>query len=152
MPSDRQVTANRKNAQKSTGPRSKEGREVSRRNALHLGLAISIRTDPAVCDDIEKLANVLSSSDENQNPRESVRVAAEAQFELLRIRKTRAWLFETLYFGKPATSDSLAKLNDELAKLERYERRAFSKRRRALRLMWRPRHPEGCPREIVSEL
>jgi predicted phage-related endonuclease len=30
--------------------------------------------------------------------------------------------------------ESLTKLNDELAKLERYERRAFSKRRRALQL------------------
>jgi hypothetical protein len=41
-------------------------------------------------------------------------------------------LFETLYLGKLAASDGLAKLNHELAKLERYERRAFSRRRRAL--------------------
>jgi hypothetical protein len=133
MPSDQQVAANRANAQKSTGPRSKVGREISRRNSLRLGLAISIRADAAVHDDIEKLAKMLTSSDKNQILPENVRVAAEAQFELLRIRRTRAWLFETLYFGKPATSDGLEELNKELAKLERYERRAFSRRKRALR-------------------
>jgi hypothetical protein len=50
----------------------------------------------------------------------------------LRIRKIRAWLFETLYFVQSAVPGTVAKLNNELAKLERYERRAFSKRKRAL--------------------
>ena len=132
MPSDQQVAANKKNAKKSTGPRSKTGRAISRRNALRHGLAINVRADPAVHDDIERLAKVLSPSDDAQDRSENVRAAAEAQFDLLRIRRIRAWLFETLYFGKPATSDSLAKLTDELARLERYERRAFSRRRCAL--------------------
>jgi len=135
MPSDQQVAANRKNAKKSTGPRSKTGRETSRRNALRYGLAINVRADPGVHDDIEKLAKALSPSGATPDLCESVRAAAEAQFDLLRIRRTRAWLSETLNFGKPTTSDSLAKLNDELAKLERYERRAFSRRKRAVRLM-----------------
>jgi hypothetical protein len=132
MPSDQQVAANQKNAKKSTGPRSKTGRAISRRNALRHGLAINVRADPAVHDDIERLAKVLSPSDDAQDRSENVRAAAEAQFDLLRIRRIRAWLFETLYFGKPATSDSLARLNDELAKIERYERRALSRRKRAL--------------------
>ena len=135
MSSVQQVAANRRNAKKSTGPRSKTGREISRGNALRFGLAISIRADPAVHDDIEKLAKVLSLPVDTQDTCENARVAAEAQFDLLRIRRIRAWLFETLYFGKPATSDSLTKLNDQLAKLERYERRAFSRRKRALRLI-----------------
>ena len=135
MPSDQQVAANQKNAEKSTGPRSKAGREISRRNALRYGLATSIRADPAVHDDIEKLAKVLSLSDGIQGLCENARIAAEAQFDLQRIRRIRAVLFETLYFGKPAASDRLAKLTNELAKLERYERRAFSRRKRALRLM-----------------
>ena len=44
-------------------------------------------------------------------------------------------LFQTLYFRKRTSSGGLAKLTNELAKLERYERRAFSKRKRALRLI-----------------
>ncbi len=46
-------------------------------------------------------------------------------------RKIRAFLFETL----SPTLSNLAEVNDKLAKLERYERRAFSRRNRALREM-----------------
>jgi hypothetical protein len=134
MASDRQIAANRRNAKKSTGPRS-GSRGRSRLNALRHGLAVPIGTDPAFHDDLEMLANVLSISRGMQMVSESSRDAARAELDLLRIRKTRAWLFETLYFAYPADSDRLAELNDKLAKLERYERRAFSRRKRALRAM-----------------
>ena len=133
MLSDRQIAANRNNAKKSTGPRSKEGREVSRRNARRHGLAIDIGTDPAFHDDIEKLARVLSLSSGRLKVSEHAREAAEAQLDLTRIRKIRARLFETLFFADTASPDRLAELNDKLAKLERYERRACSRRKRALR-------------------
>jgi hypothetical protein len=131
MPSDRQIAANRNNAKKSTGPRSEAGREASRRNARRHGLAIAIRTDPAFQDDIEKLAKALSLSRGMQNVDERAREAAGAELDLLRIRKIRAFLFETL----SATLSNLAEVNDKLAKLERYERSAFSRRNRALREM-----------------
>jgi hypothetical protein len=133
MTSDRKTAANRNNAQKSTGPRSKAGREISRRNSLRHGLAIDIGADPAFHDGIEKLAKALLCG--TQKISEPAREAAEAQLDLLRIRRIRAWLFETLYFLQSAVPDTVAKLNNELAKLDRYERRAFSKRKRALRLM-----------------
>jgi hypothetical protein len=54
----------------------------------------------------------------------------------MRIRKIRTSLFEKLSLvANDGTSGSLAELNDKLAKLERYERRAFSRRKRALRQM-----------------
>src|SRR5258707_14276124 len=130
MPSERQIAANRRNAKKSTGPRSKAGREASRRNARRHGLAIAIETDPAFHRDIEELAKTLSVS---QDADEYARDAARAEFDLLRIRKIRASLFETLSLVTDSASGSLAELNDKLAKLERYERRAFSRRKRALR-------------------
>jgi hypothetical protein len=137
LPSDRQIAANRNNAKKSTGPRSEAGRQASRRNARRHGLAISIGTDPAFHDDIEKLAKALSLSRGTQSVDERAREAAGAELDLLRIRKIRAWLFETLHFATngAATPGSLAELNDKLAKLERYERRAFSRRKRLLREM-----------------
>lgn len=136
MPSDRQIAANRNNAKKSTGPRSDAGRAASRRNARRHGLAIVIGTDPAFQDEIEKLAKTLSLSRGVQHVDERAREAAEAELDLLRIRKVRAWVLETLYFaGNGATSSNLAEVNDKLAKLERYERRAFSRRKRALREM-----------------
>ena len=136
MASDRQIAANRRNAKKSTGPRSEAGRKASRRNARRHGLAVAIETDPAFHDDIEKLARVLSLSCGMQNVDERARDVAGAELDLLRIRKIRASLFETLSLvADDATSGSLAELNDNLAKLERYERRAFSRRNRVLREM-----------------
>jgi hypothetical protein len=133
MPSARKIAANRINAKKSTGPRSKAGRQASRRNALRHGLAIDIRTDPAYHDDIEQLAKMMSGASGRQNVSDSARDAAEAVLDLFRIRKIRASLFETIYFADTAAPDRLTELNDKLAKLERYERRAFSRRNRALR-------------------
>jgi hypothetical protein len=133
MASKRQIAANRKNAKKSTGPRSKAGREASRHNARRHGLAIAIETDPAFQHDIEKLAKALSPG---QNVGEDARDAARAELDLMRIRKIRTSLFEMLSLvANDANSVSLAELNDKLAKLERYERRAFSRRKRALREM-----------------
>lgn len=79
------------------------------------------------------MATVLSLSSGAQKVSEHARQAAEAELDLTRIRKIRARLFETLYFADTAAPDSMTKLNDALAKLERYERRAFSRRKRALR-------------------
>jgi hypothetical protein len=133
MASNRQIAANRTNAKKSTGPRSKAGREVSRQNARRHGLAIAIGNDPLFRDDIEKLARAISGG--AQNVAVQARETAEAELDLLRIRKFRTWLFETLYFADAARPDGMAELNEKLAKLERYERRAFSRRKQALRSM-----------------
>jgi hypothetical protein len=131
MPSERKIAANRSNAKKSTGPRSKAGRQASRRNALRHGLAIDIRTDPAYHDDIEQLATMMSRARGMQSVSDSARDAAEAVLDLFRIRKIRASLIEAAY----SAPDRLTELNDKLAKLERYERRAFSRRNRAMRAM-----------------
>ena len=117
--------------------RCSSGRQASRRNALSHGLAIDIRTDPAYGEDIEQLAKVMSCAIGRQNVSDSARDAAEAVLDLFRIRKVRALLFETIYFPDTASPDRLSELNDKLASLERYERRAFSRRKRALRVMWR---------------
>ena len=133
MSSERQIAANQNNAKKSTGPRSEAGRVASRSNARRHGLAIAIETDPAFQDDIEKLAKALSLS---QNVDEHARDAARAELDLMRIRKIRTSLFEKLSLvANDANSGSLAELNDKLGKLERYERRAFSRRKPALREM-----------------
>jgi hypothetical protein len=44
-------------------------------------------------------------------------------------------LLEKLYFAAGAAPDGITDLNGKLAKLERYERRAFSRRKRALRAL-----------------
>ena len=129
MASARQIAANRKNAQKSTGPRSEIARSQLRLHALRHGLAIPIGNDPAYQEDIEKLARTLSDGTQGDNG--SAREAAKAELDLLRIQKVRTGLFDKLY--RADTPDGLTDLNDKLSKLERYERRAFSRRKRALR-------------------
>ena len=64
-----------------------------------------------------------------------VAITDDAELDLARIRRVRAFLFETLYFADASAPDGIADLNSKLAKHERYERRAFSRRRRALRAM-----------------
>jgi hypothetical protein len=132
MTSERKATSNRKNAQKSTGPRSELGRRHSRRNALHHGLAIAIESDPSFSKDIEALATTLMNGSGGQAVGEFARQVAEAEIDLLRIRKLRASLFNTAC-GKPEPKlKDQSELDESLAKLERYERRAFSRRKRAL--------------------
>jgi hypothetical protein len=63
------------------------------------------------------------------------REAAEVTLELSRIRKLRASLFEKLHATGSVDPYRLAELSTNLAKLERYERRAFSRRKHALRSM-----------------
>jgi hypothetical protein len=133
LTSERKISANRSNAKKSTGPRSDAGRKASRRNALRHGLAIDIRTDPTYRDDIVQLAKLMSSARGRPYVSDNARDAAEAVLDLIRIRKVRAFLFETIYFPDRAAPNCLVELNNKLAKLQRYERRAFSRRNRALR-------------------
>jgi hypothetical protein len=135
MTSDRKLEANRKNAQKSTGPRSEAGQRRSRRNALRHGLAVAIGSDPSFSDEIKRLASALARGRSGQNIGEFALQAAEAEIDLLRIRKLRASRFSAV-LGDPGTKlDDQSELNAELAKLERYERRAFARRKRAFRAM-----------------
>jgi hypothetical protein len=135
MTSERKIAANRNNAKKSTGPRSEAGRAVSRRNARRHGLATGIGSDPAFRDDIDKLAKLLSEASGREKIGEVAREAAQAQLDLTRIRKLRTWLFERIGFVGTAAPGSLTELGEQLAMLDRYERRAFSRRKRAMRLM-----------------
>ena len=135
MTPDRKIESNRKNAQKSTGPRSEAGQRRSRRNALRHGLSVAIGSDPSFSDDIRRLAGVLAQGRNGQNIGEFAHQAAEAEIDLLRIRKLRALRFKAV-LGNPETRlDDHSEFNEELAKLERYERRAFSRRKRAIRAM-----------------
>ena len=135
MTSERKATSNRKNAQNSTGPRSELGRRRSRRNALRHGLAIAIGSDPSFSKAIEALATTLERDGGGQIAGEFARQVAEAEFDLLRIRKLKAARFNTVFGNPEAKLRDYSELSKVLAQLERYERRAFSRRKRALLAM-----------------
>jgi hypothetical protein len=126
MASDRQIAANRRNAKKSSGPRSADGKARTRRNALRHGLSIPSSAIPAFQEDVMLLARALSPAGKDIG--HDALVAADAEIDLLRIRKCRAALFE-----ESRDRARLVDLADKLDRLERYERRAFSRRNKALR-------------------
>ena len=134
MTSERKKTSNRKNAQNSTGPRTELGRRRSRRNALRHGLAIAIGSDPAFSEEIEALATALERGG-GQIVGEFARQVAEAELDLLRIRKLKAARFHAVVGNPEAKLSDYSELSESLVQLERYERRAFSRRKRALLAM-----------------
>jgi hypothetical protein len=128
MASERQIAANRRNAKKSSGPRSADGKARSRRNALRHGLSIASRAIPAFEQDVMLLARALSPAGEDIG--DGALIAADAEIDILRIRKYRAALIEESRGQASSPSFNLA---DKLDTLERYERRAFARRNKALR-------------------
>jgi hypothetical protein len=128
MASARQIAANRKNAEKSTGPTSQAGRTRSAKNALQHGLA---STDSPFRHEIEGFARLLSRKTHQANPTFASVEAAHAQITLLQVRKVKAAIFDR-FFKSDRTLDDALRLTAELRKIERYEKRAFSRRKRAI--------------------
>ena len=149
MATERQREANRRNAARSTGPRTAGGKKRASKNAFKHGLAISISSDPAKSAEIARLAAVLVGEGAGLDPiqDDNARIAAEANLEISRVRAYRAkrTLNEPASEIAPApenrasTADwrvefeATVQAAQELTTAERYERRAFSKRNRAFR-------------------
>ena len=75
MASERQIAANRRNARKSTGPRSAAGKKRAGRNAYRHGLSVSMSSNAAFA-------------------LERARAVAEAELELARVRRAKVALIE----------------------------------------------------------
>ena len=128
MTTDRQIAANRANALRSTGPKTAAGRARSSRNALRHGLSLPVEMDAAEEVRHRALVAALAGEKADGDRKPAIAEMAQAQLELLRIRKVRA---ETL-----ARVD-LERIGPQVLKrviaLDRYERYAHGKRRRASR-------------------
>ena len=86
--SARQIAANRKNARKSTGPRTSAGKQRACRNAYRHGL--SIQTDDGEsCDAVESLVRRIAPGSTDQDLLHWAAVAARARLELARIRQVK---------------------------------------------------------------
>ena len=125
--SKRKRVSNQKNAQSSTGPKSFLGKRRSASNALDHGLAVPAATLPHLQQDIRTLALSIARARRADVITDLVWRAAEAQIEIFRINKARAAIL--------SEKISFEHIDKKLSKLERYERRAFSRRNRALRAL-----------------
>jgi hypothetical protein len=146
MATPAQITANRANAQKSTGPRSVEGKSVSRFNALKRGIdAASLvipGEDPA---DYDALADHYLQEFRPQSPSESFHVDTmlRADWQKGRLQRVEAELFRTVLAESPGNSLAavllaespaaklLVRVQRQIAAFERTWYRANTELRRA---------------------
>jgi hypothetical protein len=152
MASERQIAANRRNAQKSTGPRTAAGRDRARWNAYRHGLASPAMLDAASVRQIDGLARLFTGNSCNPIKRGWARIAAEAMFNLARVQHakltamnraaSRSGTPDRDHEGLPnlevlqtfeQSSASIASVLSELRTLDRYEQRYSSQRDRAIR-------------------
>jgi hypothetical protein len=114
--------ANRANALASTGPKTSAGKAISSRNARRHGLNLPALNDPAFAADIAALAREIIGRDASERRLELACRIAAAQIDLVRVRRAR----QDLLANTPMATV-------RLAVFDRYECRALSRRKFAIR-------------------
>ena len=150
MLTERQI-ANRRNAAKSTGPRSSGGRKRASRNSFRHGLSAQGSWSAKFARAVERLARKIAGRTANPIALELARAAAQGQLEVARIRQLKVAAiqqglaieaFKTECFEAKAALQSVDPERmasavrgalPQLLKLERYQRRAWARRDQALR-------------------
>jgi hypothetical protein len=153
MTSQARTTANKSNAARSTGPRTARGKARSKRNAIKHGLSVYVRCDPTAATAIERLAHAIAGKGASPVRLQRAADLAEAEMELRRLRDYKLALIAAeadrkntaTTIGNDDAQDQQDRVINPaesvqaymralpiLSKLERYERRALSRHRRAL--------------------
>lgn len=127
MATKKQIAANRRNALKSTGPRTESGKAFSRFNALSHGLRA--KSDTLAIGNLNELSQILSDfhqSFQPQNPQQDrlVDQMAFARWQWLRWQRV-----ETQELSEPSQMDPLrqARMMDLFSQRQARHQRAFFK-------------------------
>jgi len=128
MATEMQIAANRANAKRSTGPKTAAGKQRSSGNAFRHGLSGPLPADALTTAAIEGIARAVVAGADFA-PEEAIAFAT-SQLELRRIREVR----------KDLLMDLAPRELRRLAALDRYERVALTKNRRARRSLAKPAH------------
>jgi hypothetical protein len=142
MTSHAKIAANRTNARRSSGPRTAAGKARSRRNAFKHGLSLPLRIDENAAQ-TQRLASQLSAL--VSGPPENIYQVAVTQLEFRRIQEAKRDLINRILRQSLNAPDgarkqsqmahAVIKIAPLLSAFVRYETRAFSRRRKALRAL-----------------
>ena len=94
MASERQIAANRRNARKSTGPRSSAGKRRASGNAYRHGLNLSVGASAPLAPQLEKLVRKIAGSTDDAITLERAREIAQAELDLARVRRAKVALID----------------------------------------------------------
>jgi hypothetical protein len=146
MTSQLKIEANRRNAKRSTGPKSAPGRQRASRNARRHGLNVPIWADQLLSEQAHALAEKLAAESKRSDFAGIPGRVAEAQIDLIRIRGVKDELLKILaatLCGGPSVEPALREAGPSpssagallamLKRLDRYERRTLSRRKTAIR-------------------
>jgi hypothetical protein len=164
MTTARKVRANRRNARASTGPKSATGKARSSANACRHRLAVPIWSDPVLTANVVALAKHIAGVHPSPQVMAHAQQVADAQIEVVRVRRWRLdlmhqrlspLLLENLDACelRRGAEFSLKKasivsdLTPQLQLLDRYERRAVSRRNRAIQSLTAVRVVEALRKE-----
>jgi hypothetical protein len=92
MATEKQIAANRRNAAKSTGPRSAAGKKRAGRNAYRHGLSLARASTPTLSKQLEERARELAGTSEDQVILGLAHAVAAAEFDVDRVRRTKVSL------------------------------------------------------------
>jgi hypothetical protein len=131
--SARKLDANRKNALRSSGPNSLKGKLRSRDNARKHGLAAKIGSTELERRRVEYLASKIAAGSNDIWVVDRARYVAECQVHLERVKAASAQALKRLSAAQRQERKQFDDALDALTRLEIYERKALSRRKRAIR-------------------
>ena len=152
MTSERKTKTNRANASFSAGPNTLHGRIRSARNAFRHGLSLPVQSDQALGEEVQALARQIAGSNASAQIQMLACRIAEAEVDLRRVRLARHQLLSQALANAcelpvaarekfvPSTPQGANKILTILSReaqaleaINRYERRALSRRKFAIR-------------------